>query len=509
MIMPMEKTTADKKDEKDGITLADTGIAGLDDILRGGLSPGGLYLIEGTSGTGKTTLGLQFALAGAAHGEAVVYVTLSETQKDLESVAHSHGWDLDNVHVMQALAPQAKAATMFYPSEVELEALMTRLKEEIQRVGPARIVIDSLSEIRLMAEGPLRYRREMMGLKQFLASGRSTILLLEESTAESSLRTFADGVILLEQLAPEYGSQRRRLWIVKARGRTYAGGFHDFAIRKEGLEVFPRLVAAEHCGQHKAEVLPSGIASLDALLGGGLMTGGSTLLVGPAGTGKSSIAMQFAISAVERGGNAAVFIFDERPETAIARASGLHMNVQEPLDDGRLRIQRVDPAELTAGQFAHIVRTEAESCKVSVLVIDSLNGYLQAMPDQRFLLAQMHEILTYLGQQGVATFLVMGQSGVVGDTLSPANASYLTDNMLLFRFFEAQGEVRKAISVVKKRGGPHEIAIRELKFGPEGITVGEALRQFQGILTGALIFTGAPSQLMQAKDGTGQRRQEG
>jgi circadian clock protein KaiC len=501
MIMPMEKTTADKKDD---IKLVEMGIAGLDDILRGGLSPGGLYLIEGTSGTGKTTLGLQFALTGAAQGESVVYVTLSETQKDLESVAHSHGWDLDNVHIMQALASQAKAATMFYPSEVELEELMTRLKEEIQRIGPARIVIDSLSEIRLMAEGPLRYRREMMGLKQFLASGRSTVLLLEESTAESSLRTFADGVILLEQLAPEYGSERRRLWIVKARGRTYVGGFHDFVIRKEGLEVFPRLVAAEHCGQHKPEVLPSGIASLDALLGGGLVTGQSTLLVGPAGTGKSSVAMQFAVNATERGGNAVVFIFDERSETAIARASGLHMNVQAPLDDGRLRIQRVDPAELSAGQFAHIVCTEVESCKVSVLVIDGLNGYLQAMPDQRFLLAQMHELLTYLGQRGVATFLVMGQSGVVGDTLSPADASYLTDNMLLFRFFEAQGEVRKTISVVKKRGGPHEITIRELKFGPQGIMVGEALREFQGILTGVPIFMGAPSQLMQAKDGTGQ-----
>ncbi len=505
--MLLQETTADKKDD---IKLVETGIAGLDDTLRGGFSPGGLYLIEGTSGTGKTTLGLQFALAGAAQGESVVYVTLSETQRDLELVARSHGWDLDHVHIMQALALPGKAATMFYPSEVELEALMTRLKEEIQRIGPARIVIDSLSEIRLMAEGPLRYRREMMGLKQFLASGRSTVLLLEEATAESSLRTFADGVILLEQLAPAYGSERRRLWIIKARGRTYAGGFHDFVIRKEGLEVFPRLVATEHRGEaHKPEVLPSGIASLDALLGGGLMTGGSTLIVGPAGTGKSSIAMQFAVNAAERGGNAAVFSFDERPETAIVRASGLHMNVQAHLEDGRLRFYQTDPAELTAGQFAHIVRTEVESHNVSVLVIDSLNGYLQAMPDQRFLLAQMHELLMYLGQRGVATFFVMGQSGVVGETLSPADASYLTDNMLLLRFFEAQGEVRKAISVVKKRGGSHEIAIRELKFGPEGITVGEALRQFQGILTGVPIFTGAPSQLMQAKDGTGHGKQEG
>lgn len=486
--MPQEETTADKTDD---IKLVETGIVGLDDILRGGLSAGGLYLIEGTSGTGKTTLGLQFALAGAAQGESVLYVTLSETQSDLESVAHSHGWDLEKVHVMQALASQARPTTMFRPSEVELEELMTRMKDQIRQIRPARIVIDSLAELRLMAEGPLRYRREMMGLKQFLTSGRSTLLLLEESTAESSLRTFADGVILLEQLAPAYGSERRRLWIIKARGRTYAGGFHDFVIRKEGLEVFPRLVAAEHRAEpHRPEVLPSGIASLDALLGGGLMTGGSTLLVGPAGTGKSSIALQFAVHAAERGENATVFSFDERPETAIARAAGLHMNVQGHLDSGRLRIQQTDPAELSAGQFAHIVRTEVESHNVSVLVIDSLNGYLQALPDQRFLLAQMHELLTYLGQRGVATFFVMGQSGVVGETLSPADASYLMDNMLVFRFFEAQGEVRKAISVVKKRGGPHEIAIRELKFGPEGITVGESLRQFQGILTGVPILHG-------------------
>jgi circadian clock protein KaiC len=411
---------------------------------------------------------------------------------------------------MQALASQARPTTMFHPSEVELEELMTRMKDQIRQIRPARIVIDSLAELRLMAEGPLRYRREMMGLKQFLTSGRSTLLLLEESTAESSLRTFADGVILLEQLAPAYGSERRRLWIIKARGRTYAGGFHDFVIRKEGLEVFPRLVAAEHRAEpHRPEVLPSGIASLDALLGGGLMTGGSTLLVGPAGTGKSSIALQFAVHAAERGENATVFSFDERPETAIARAAGLHMNVQGHLDSGRLRIQQTDPAELSAGQFAHIVRTEVESHNVSVLVIDSLNGYLQALPDQRFLLAQMHELLTYLGQRGVATFFVMGQSGVVGETLSPADASYLMDNMLVFRFFEAQGEVRRAISVVKKRGGPHEIAIRELKFGPEGITIGESLRQFQGILTGVPIFTGALSQLMQAKDGTGPGKPEG
>ena len=318
-----------------------------------------------------------------------------------------------NRSVTLALAPQAKTATMFFPSEVELEELMTRLKAEIQRIGPARIVIDSLSEIRLMAEGPLRYRREIMGLKQFLTSGRSTVLLLEEAAAESSLRTFADGVVLLEQLAPAYGSERRRLWIVKIRGRTYAGGFHDFAMRKEGLEVFPRLVAAEHRAEpHQPEVLSSGIASLDALLGGGLMIGGSTLLVGPAGTGKSSIAMQFAVSAAERGGSAAVFSFDERPETAIMRATGLHMNVQAHLDNGRLRIHQTDPAELSAGQFAHIVRTEVESHHVSVLVIDSLNGYLLTMPDQRFLLAQMHELLVYLGQRGVATFFVKGQSGV-------------------------------------------------------------------------------------------------
>jgi circadian clock protein KaiC len=497
--MPAEKTTADKAND---IQLVKTGVAGLDNVLHGGLAAGGFYLIEGASGTGKTTLGLQFALEGATQGESVLYVTLSETQRDLEAVARSHGWDLEKVHILQAMAPQAKAATIFYPSEVELGVLMTRLKEEIKRIGPARIVLDSLSEIRLMAEGPLRYRREMMGIKQFLASDRSTVLLLEESAAEASLRTLADGVILLEQLTPEYGSPRRRLWIAKARGRRYTGGFHDFIIKTGGLEVFPRLVA-EHREGHKPQVLPSGIASLDALLGGGLTTGGSTLVVGPAGTGKSSIAMQFAVSAAERGEQATVFLFDERPEIAIARASGLRMNIQMLLDDGRLRLQQVDPAELSAGQFANIIREEVQLRQVRVLIIDSLNGYMQAMPDQRFLLAQMHEMLTYLGQRGVATFIVMGQSGTVGETLSPANASYLTDSILLLRLFESEGEVHKAISVVKKRSGSHETTIRELKFGPEGITIGDVLRQFQGILTGEPVFTGATGQLMQAKNGRG------
>jgi circadian clock protein KaiC len=383
---------------------------------------------------------------------------------------------------------------------VELGELMTRVKEQIKQLGPARIVIDSLTEIRLMAEGTLRYRREIMGLRQLLASCRCTILLLEESTPESNLRTFADGVILLEQLAVDYGAQRRRLWIVKARGREYVGGFHDFIIRKGGMEVFPRLAAAPPCPSRKPEVLPSGIASLDALLGGGVTLGSSTLIVGPAGVGKSSIAMQFAISAAERGGYAALFLFEERPETMMARATGLHRNVGPLLEDGRLRLQQVDPAELSAGQFAHILRQEVRPERACVLVIDSLNGYLQAMPDQRFLLAQMHEMLVYLGQCGVATFLVMGQVGTIGDTYSPVNASYLTDNILLLRFFEAAGEVRKAISVVKRRGGAHETKIRELKLGPEGIVVGEALGQFQGILSGEPTFTGAAGQLIQAQD---------
>jgi circadian clock protein KaiC len=378
---------------------------------------------------------------------------------------------------------------------------MTRVKEQIRQMGPARIVIDSLTEIRLMAEGTLRYRREIMGLRRSLPSCLCTILLLEETTLEGSLRTFADGAILLEQLTPDYGSQRRRLWIIKARGREYIGGFHDFILRKGGLDVFPRLVTAGPREERKPEILPSGVAALDALLGGGLTTGSSTLITGPAGTGKSSLALQFAVSAAQRGDHAVAFLFDERRETAITRAVGLHMEIEPILDDGRLRLQQVDPVELSPGQFAYILGQEARSDKRRVLVIDSLNGYLQAMPDQRYLLAQMHEMLVYLGQRGVATFLVLGQTGMTGETCSPASASYLTDSILLLRSFEAAGEVRKAISVVKKRCGSHETTIRELRFGPEGIVIGEALRQFQGILSGEPTFTGAVNQLMQTQDG--------
>ena len=307
---------------KDEITLAKTGIVGLDKVLPGGLTAGTLCLVEGAAGTGKTTLGLQFALEGVREGESVLYVTLSETQSDLERVARSHGWDLENVHIMQASALPETPTSIFHPSEVELGELMTRVKEQIKQLGPARIVIDSLTEIRLMAEGTLRYRREIMGLRQSLASWRCTILLLEGGTPESNLRTFADGVILLEQLAVDYGAQRRRLWIAKARGREFVGGFHDFLIRKGGMEVFPRLATAPPCPSRKPEVLASGIASLDALLGGGVTLGQSTLIVGPAGVGKSSVAMQFAISAAEHGGYAALFLFDERPETIIAQGHG-------------------------------------------------------------------------------------------------------------------------------------------------------------------------------------------
>jgi circadian clock protein KaiC len=480
--------------------LVKTGIPGLDEVLHGGLAAGALYLVEGAAGTGKTTLGLQFALKGVKQGESVLYVTLSETQRDLKRVARAHGWNLEKVHILEALTPAAKPTSMFHPSEVQLEELMTRLKDQIKQTGPARVVIDSLAEIRLMAETALRYRREIAGLRQELASCHCTILLLEETTPEGSLRTFVDGAMVLEQLTPDYGSQRRRLWIVKARGQEYAGGYHDFILRKGGLEVFPRLAAPEPCEPYEPGILPSGIASLDTLLGGGITKGSSTLIVGAAGTGKSSLAMQFAIHAAALGGHAALFLFDERPESAVARAAGMHMDVQPVLKGERLHLRQIDPAELSAGQFAHMMRQEVNVHGADVVVIDSLNGYLQAIPDERFLLAQMHGMLVYLDRCGVATFLVMGQTGTIGDTYSPANASYLTDNIILLRFFEAAGAVRKAISVVKKRGGAHETTIRELKFGPEGIVVGEALRQFQGILSGEPTFTGAVGELIQAQD---------
>ncbi len=473
-----------------------TGSAGLDSILEGGFPANRLYLVEGDPGTGKTTLALQFLLEGARRGEPVLYVTLSETKEELTAVADSHGWTLEGVNLHELVPPEeslkAEAQyTIFHPSEVELGETTRLVLDEVERIQPRRVVFDSLSEMRLLARDPLRYRRQILALKQFFAGRRSTVLLLDDRTsadADLQVQSIAHGVLMLEQLALDYGAERRRLRVAKLRGSRFRGGFHDFAIRTGGLEVFPRLVAADRRGEFKPESVASGVDALDALLGGGLDRGTATLVLGPAGCGKSSLAAHFAAATAARGERAAVFIFDEGVNTYLSRAAGLGTDLREHVEAGHLTVQQVDPAELSPGEFAHTVCAAVER-GARLVIIDSLNGYLQAMPDERFLTSQMHELLTYLNQQGVVTLLVMAQHGFMGSMSSPVDVSYLADTVVLLRYFEAAGAIRRAISVVKKRTGRHEDTIREMRLSASrGVEVGEPLTAFRGVLTGVPVL---------------------
>jgi circadian clock protein KaiC len=477
---------------------ASTGIEGLDDVLAGGFTRNRLFLVEGVPGSGKTTLALQFLSAGAAAGEAVLYVTLSETEEELRSVAASHGWQLDGITIRELTPSEAELEpdaqnTMFHPSEIELVATTKRVLDDVERLKPTRVIFDSLSELRLLAENPLRYRRQILALKQFFSHRQCTVLLLDDLTAtnhDQQMRSIAHGVLLLEQLQPEYGSQRRRLSVLKYRGVRFRGGFHDYAIQTGGIQVFPRLVAAEHRQSTVRARLASGIAALDDLLGGGIEEGTSTLVVGAAGTGKSTLAAQFVKAAADRGERGAMFLFDESPQTLLSRCRELQIDLEPFLEAGSLSIHQVDPAELTPGELIHSIRL-AVGQGAKVVVIDSLNGYLNAMPEERFLTIQLHELLTYLGQRGVATILIGAHQGLIGAAMqTPVDASYLADAVILLRYFEVKGEVRQALSVMKKRGGRHERTIREFRLEPEGIRVGEVLRQFRGVLTGVPILQG-------------------
>jgi len=475
-----------------------TGIAGLDEILNGGLTGGAIHLIEGESGTGKTTLALQFSLEGMRRKETVLYLALSETHQDLKAVARSHGWEIDGLHVLEAASEEVQASSMFNTAEVELGQAIQRLRDAVDRIHPHRLVLDSLSEFRLLGQSSLRYRRELLALKRFLVSRGCTVLLLDHTGTQDSQRSLVDGVILLEASAPDYGTDRRRLRVLKLRGKTYAGGFHDYKILAGGLQVFPRLIAAEHRGGHTIEVLHSGSMELDALLGGGINTGSSTLLIGPAGSGKSTVAMLFVASAIARGETALFFSFDERPEHILSRARGLNLDLQTGLENRRLLLQQVDPAELSPGQFAHIIREQVEKSRVSIVVIDSLNGYLHAMPNERFLVLQLHELLSYLGQEGVSTFIVVGLRGLGSAWEAPIDTSYLTDNVLMFRFLETRGEIRKTIAMLKHRSNDHERTMRELHIGPGTVRIGKPIRQFQGILHGPRAF---PDEFRREQDG--------
>ncbi len=488
------------------IDLAATGIPGLDDVVRGGLPRNRLYLVQGDPGAGKTTLGLQFLLEGARQGESGLYITLSESREEVEAVAQSHGWSLGDIRLFELTAAQQRNTlkddnTLFDPSEVELQEVMATLLGEVEKAGATRVVFDSLSELRLLAQDPLRYRRQILLLKQFFGGRRSTVLLLDDRTSmggdDKQLQSLAHGVISLEHMAPEFGKERRRLRITKIRGVNPRGGYHEFVIATGGIRVFPRLVAAEHHVNFQREILPSGVAALDALLGGGIDRGTSTLLMGPAGTGKSSLAARYAFAAAERGETVALFTFDERIDTLLIRCASLGMPLEKHLASGRILVKQIDPAEMGPGEFAFSVRDAVEKNQARVIVIDSLNGYLNAMPESRLLVVQMHELLSFLNQLGVTTFLLLAQQGIIGQIRSPVDLTYLADTVLLLRYFEAAGQVRKALSVVKKRSGAHETTIREFRLGGgAGVDLGPPLAQFTGILTGVPTFSGKTGDLV-------------
>lgn len=498
-----------------GPTLVRTGIEGLDDVLHGGLTRHRMYLVEGSPGAGKTTLAMQFLLEGVRRGEPCMFVTLSESLEELQAAAKSHGWTLDGVQVLEILAseesllPDARSR-MFHPSEVELAKTTEAVLTEADRVKPARLVVDSLSEFRLLADNDLRYRRQVLAIKQHFAHRACTMLFIDDRTDGENdrlLYSLAHGVVDLERRPTDYGTVRQRLRVSKMRGHAFREGYHDFAIRRGGLQVFPRLVAAEHGTSYARETVKSGLEPLDALLGGGLAVGTSTLILGAAGTGKSTLATVYAQATAQRGQNAALFVFDELVGTFLERAAGLGMELEPLIQAGRLSLRQVDPAELSPGEFSHIVRQAVDRDKARLVVIDSLTGYMNAMPSERFLALHLHEILSYLGQQGVTTLLILAQHGVVGTSMQlPLDATYLTDTVVLLRYFEAFGGLRQAISVIKKRTGWHERTIRELHFDNGGIHIGDPIVEFQGVLAGSPEYVGG---LRNRKEGGDERRAGG
>ncbi|WPB56959.1 ATPase domain-containing protein [Xylophilus sp. GOD-11R] len=478
-------------------TRASTGIPGLDNILTGGLPEHHLYLIEGTPGSGKTTMGLQFLLQGRAEGQKGLYITLSETSEELRQVAASHDWDLTGVDVYDLVSDEGLSEeseqSILHPSELELGETIREVMAMVQECNPSRVVFDSLSEMRLLAQSSLRYRRQILALKRFFANRGCTVLLLDDksgSTGDVHLHSLAHGVVNLDQNTNEYGPDKRRLRVVKLRGVKFREGEHDFNLDKGGLKVFPRLVASEHGRPFDTQPVSTGTEHLDDMLGGGLVPGSNVLFTGPAGTGKTTTAISCAVHAMRRGERVAYYLFDEGLGTLRMRSKALGLDIDPFLESGQLLLRALDPAELSPGQFAHAVRAAAENDKVGMVVIDSLNAYLQAMPGGKFLLLQMHELLAYLNLRGVVTLLILSQHGIVGDIRSDVDLSYLSDALLQFRFFEARGSLRKAITAIKSRTLAHESVIREFRLGRDGLEIGDALDDFQGVLSGIPRYTG-------------------
>jgi circadian clock protein KaiC len=493
-----------KNTKQNSDSLCPSGIPGVDYILAGGLPRNRIYLLQGEPGTGKTTFALQFLLEGHRLGEKGLYITFSESREELLSVATSHGWDLTGISLLeisaieQQLKPEAQN-TVFHPSEVEMTQVTDLILSEVERERPLRIVLDSVSEMRMLAETPLRYRRQMLNLKQFFTGQKSTVLLLDDLTSSPTdlqVQSVVHGVINLQKLHPEFGDERRRLSVVKLRGVQFKGGYHDYVIRRGGLEVFPRLVSSHHEPDLKAETLSSGVKELDLLLGGGLNAGTSTLFMGPAGTGKSTLAVQFAEAAAARGEHSAIFAFEESLHTLLIRSKSLGLNLDEHIKNGLLEIHKVDPAQLSPGEFAAMIRSSVLDRQLKLIVIDSLNGYLHAMPEEQFLVLQLHELLAYLGQNGVTTVMVLAQQGMTGMMKAPVDITYLADNVIITRYFEVLGKVKKAISVLKKRIGFHEATIREFKISKSGVDVGPPLNEFQGVLTGVPVYRGSPESIL-------------
>ena len=495
-----------------------TSVPGLDEILLGGFVPVGFYLVQGDPGAGKTTFGLQYLQGRAKAGETALYVSLTESRAELDRIAESHGWSLKGVEIselVRAAGPADMEPSVYHPSDTELGDIFKAVLAAVERVKPSHVVLDGISELRLLAGDALRYRRQLLSLKEFFARRGTTVVLLDDRTAqfgEIQPESLVSGNIVLERTLPLYGRARRRLFVTKVRASTFREGYHEYEILSGGVTVHPRIVAADHHHRFSRQQCPSGIKELDDMLNGGLSTGTTTLLLGPAGAGKSTISMQYVVNALAAGKKAAVYIFDEVMGTLIERSEKLCLlkegGIRSYIAEGLLHLQQIDPAEMSPGAFAHEVRRAVDS-GATIVVIDSLNGYMNAMPEESFLTTHLHELFAYLNQKGVTTIMVVAQHGLLigpGTTANDVDVSYLADTVLLLRYFESRAEIRQAISVFKHRSGPHERSLRELKIDQSGIRIGAKLADFTGIITGIAVYEGR-AEMLPPKDGNSADRQ--